>query len=166
MTEMTEDRANTLVSQYLKLETVAQELTEEQANDQDTIDLINAKARKIEELEYDIQELTQEAIMKAKELKNQQKAILDELAKMYSEDTPKEVKVDNGTIQYRITKTTVIHDKTGVVDCLVKNNKVKEGIKTFDMKLIRSFIETGLLDEVAGFEEKINVKIIEKEKEE
>ena len=68
---------------------------------------------------------------------------------------------------YRITKSLKILDPTGIVETLQKINKVKEGVKSFDIMFLRKLADADVLPEaVAKFEEKVNVKVEEVSKDE
>lgn len=154
---VTDEIIEQLVSQYLKLEQSANELTEGMKNDNELQEDIAHIANVIDALQEERRLLTVKADAQAKEIGEEQKAILDELKTKY--DGAKELSTNAGIVQYRITKKTIILDVGEVAGVLLKNNK-PEAIKTFDMKIVRSFIEVGLLDDLAGFEENVNVKVL------
>ena len=155
MNEM--ERIEQLVSQYLKLEQSAKAIVEEIENDDETQAHIKHNKELIEKHKSEIEELTAVSNEKAKQIGEQQRVLLDELKKMYANE--KTIETNHGTVQYRITKKTIIHDAGKVAGILLKNDK-PEAIKSFDMKIIRSFIEVGLLVDIAGFEENVNVKVV------
>lgn len=65
-------------------------------------------------------------------------------------------------LSYRITKSLKILDPTGIVETLQKINKVDEGVKSFNLMFLRKLADADVLPEdVAKFEENINVKIEE-----
>jgi len=152
----------TIVKQYVALETSAEEL-EEEINNSEKNKLVEEKQRKILELQNEIHELTEAWDEKAKQIGEQQKLILEKLKERY--DGEKTIETNHGTIKYWITKKTIINDPKDVAEILLKNDK-GDAIKRFDMKVIRSFIEVGLMNGAATFEENVNVKITQQDKEE
>ena len=55
-------------------------------------------------------------------------------------------------------------DPVGIVETLQKINKVKEGVKSFDIMFLRKLADADVLPEaVARFEEKVNIKVEEAE---
>jgi len=151
------ERIEQLVSQYLKLEQSAKEIVEERENDDNLQAKISIKKEYMERYKAELEELTSDSDEKIKQIDEQQKVLLDAVKELY--DDERTIQTNEGIVQYRITKKTVIHDAGKVAGVLLKNDK-PEGIKSFDMKVVRSFIDVGLLDDIAGFEENVNVKIV------
>lgn len=147
-----------LIDKYLKLEQSAKEMTEEIENDKGLQEQFEIIADKMDALREERRLLTEISDSQAKEIGEQQKDILEELKGQFDGEN-KLLEFDTGTVGYRITKTTVIHDPIAVAEGLRANGKLAEGIKSFDLKIIRSFLEAGLLEGAAGFEEKVNVKV-------
>lgn len=65
-------------------------------------------------------------------------------------------------LSYRITKSLKILDPSGVVETLQKISKIKEGVKSFNLMFLWKLADADVLPEdVARFEEKVNVKVEE-----
>ena len=65
-------------------------------------------------------------------------------------------------LSYRITKSLKVLDPKGIVETLQKINKVKEGVKSFDIMFLRKLADADVLPaDVAKFEEKVNVRVEE-----
>lgn len=68
-------------------------------------------------------------------------------------------------LSYRITKSLKVLDPKGIVETLQKINKVKEGVKSFDIMFLRKLADADVLPEdVAKFEENVNVRVEEAKK--
>lgn len=65
------------------------------------------------------------------------------------------------TVTLRTTKSLKIDSVKGIVDFLVKNDKVVEAIKSFNLAVLRKFADVGLLNNMIHYEEKLNVVIEE-----
>lgn len=64
----------------------------------------------------------------------------------------------------RTTKSLKIDDTSALCNILSANNKLAEGVKGFNVTFIRGLKDAGIVpDEVAHYEEKVNVKIEVKE---
>ena len=68
-------------------------------------------------------------------------------------------------LSYRITKSLKVLDPTGVVETLLKINKVKEGVKSFSLLFLRKLADANVFSEdVVKLEENVNVKVEEVKK--
>ena len=147
-----------LISLFLKLEQKADELKDEIENDDSLQLLLGEKNASIQRLQEEIATLTEVDDAKANLMSENKREILEELKTRF-DGINKSLEFDTGAVNYRITKTTIINDPVAVAEGLQANGKLAEGIKTFDLKVIRSFLEAGLLEGAASFEEKVNVKV-------
>ena len=87
-------------------------------------------------------------------------AIKDTIARDWTLGTA-EYKSPIGTVTMRTTKSLKITSKVKVVEVLRSNNKVNEGINTFQLTFLRKLKDVGILpDDAAYYSLKQNVSIL------
>lgn len=70
------------------------------------------------------------------------------LSKIMGEE--KKVEAPGIKIEKKVTKSLQVVDKPNIVSVLMKNDKVNDGISTFNLKFLRSLKDVGLLDDDAA----------------
>lgn len=84
--------------------------------------------------------------------------IEEEFKRMYSGEKKK--RLDRLVLNFRETKSLKVRDKQKVVEVLLKNNQVEQGVRSFALSHLRKLADVGILPEGSyEYERKINVKV-------
>ena len=142
--------------EYLELDTEIREV-EKQKNTDTNLIIVKDYITKLTEKQAKIEEVYNQRLQP---LLTRREELLTGFKNLY--DGTKKKQFGLLMLSYRITKSLKVLDPTGIVETLQKINKVKEGVKSFDIMFLRKLADADVLPEVvAHFVEKVNIKVEE-----
>ena len=145
--------------EYLELDTRVREI-EKQKNTDTNLIIIKDYITNLTEKQSKIEDVYNQRLQP---LISRREELLTEFKNLYGGTKKKQFGLL--MLSYRITKSLKVLDPKGIVETLQKINKVKEGVKSFDIMFLRKLADADVLPEdVAKFEENVNVRVEEAKK--
>ena len=145
--------------EYLELDTKVREI-EKQKNTDTNLIIIKDYITNLTEKQSKIEDVYNQRLQP---LISRREELLTEFKNLYGGTKKKQFGLL--MLSYRITKSLKVLDPKGIVETLQKINKVKEGVKSFDIMFLRKLADADVLPEdVAKFEENVNVRVEEAKK--
>ena len=156
MNEQTQDWKIERITEYTKLENEIAIETHELITDPERNRLIKEQLL----LSVRIEEIEKIHHKNIEAAQQQQAGIKLELAEGWGVFADKTFECAAGIATLRTTKSLKIQSKEKLIDFLVRNNKLVDFIKSFEITRLRKIKDAGMLeDEIATWDEKKNVAI-------
>ena len=114
--------------------------------------------REIQRLQDEKEEIMSRYTERLTPLSQRISEIEEEFKRMYSGERKK--RLDRLVLNFRETKSLKVRDKQKVVEVLLKNNQVEQGVRSFALSHLRKLADVGVLPEDSyEYERKVNVKV-------
>ena len=145
--------------EYIVLETKIKDIEHQKETDANLI-IIKYYITKLIEKQAKIEDVYNQRLQP---LKTRKEELLTGFENMY--DGTKKKQFGLLMLSYRITKSVKVLKPVSVVETLLKINKVKDGVKSFSLLLLRKLADANVFSEdVVKLEENVNVKVEEVKK--